>query len=182
MFLRGQSCYVSVDIYKATMHQFRNISLMALTMCAIIQTGAQLFAVTIVARTVTKAPPRSFAILTGEYAYDSRPFWDIVPMITLILFLIALAVNWKTVRRKFLLAALGLFFIGGIIAMVFLEPTFNSMFARGFADHVDPVMQQEAATWFLLDCASWAVGFMSCVLLLFALMRPAVPANPAIPE
>src|SRR5688572_15348425 len=79
----------------AAMGQLRNISLMSLTMCAIIQTGAQLFALSIIARTVSKAPPRSFAILTGEYAYDSRPFSDIVPMITLFLFLTALAANWK---------------------------------------------------------------------------------------
>ena len=162
------------------MHLARNISLMALTMCAIIQAGAQLFAVSIVARTVTKAPPRSFAILTGEYAYDSRPFWDIVPMITLLLFLLALVANWKTVRRKFLLAAFALYFIGGIIAMLYLEPTFDAMFARGYADHVDPVMQKEAATWFLLDCASSGVGFLSCVLLLIALVRPATTANPEI--
>ena len=156
--------------------------MMALTMCAIIQTGAQLFALSIIARTVSKAPPRSFAILTGDYAYDSRPFWDIVPMITLILFLIAFAANWKTARRKFLLAALALYFVGGIIAMAYLEPTFDGMFARGYADYVDPVMQKEAATWWLLDCASWAVGFVSCTLLLFALVRPAAPSDAAIPE
>ena len=152
---------------------------MALTMCAIIQAGAQLFAMSIIARTVSKAPPRSFAILTGEYAYDSRPFWDIVPMITLVLFLIALAANWKTARRKFVIAAFALYFVGGIIAMAYLEPTFDSMFARGYADYVDPVMQKEAATWWLLDCASWAVGFASCTLLLFALVRPAAPADAA---
>ena len=164
------------------MHRIRNISLMALTMSAIIQTGAQLFAVSIIARTVSKAPPRSFAILTGEYAYDSRPFWEIVPTITLVLFLIALIANWKTARRKFLLVALALYFIGAIVAMTYLEPTFDSMFALGYADYVDSVMQKEAATWFLLDCASLAISFASSALLLFALTRPATPADPALPE
>ena len=159
------------------MNQLRDLSLMALTMCAIIQAGAQLFAVSIIARTVSKAPPRSFAILAGEYAYDSRPFWDIVPMITLILFLAAIIANWKTARRKFLLSAFALYFAGGIIAMIYLEPTFDGMFARGYADYVDPVMQEEAWRWWMFDCAAWAVSFMSCVLLLFALVRPTAATN-----
>jgi hypothetical protein len=164
------------------MHRFKNASLMALTICAIIQNGAQLFAVTIVARIVSKAPPRSFAILTGEYAYDSGPFWDTIPMITQVLFLTALVANWKSARRKFLLAAFTLYIVGAVIAMAYLEPTFDGMFARGYADYVDPVMQKEAGTWWLLDFASWVVGFASCVLLLFALVCPATPDNPAISE
>ena len=113
---------------------------MALVACGLIQNGAQLFAVSIIARTVSKAPPRSFAIFTGEYPYDSRAFWDTVPMITMVLFVIALIANWNTARRKFLLLTLALFIVGGLIAGLYLEPTFDAMIARGYADYVDPVM------------------------------------------
>jgi len=149
-----------------------NITLAALAAACLMGNGAQLFAVCIIARTVSKAPPRSFAILTGEYAYDSRAFWDIAPMVTLVLLLTALIANWRTVRRKFILMALALFIIGGLIAGLYLEPTFDGMFARGYSDIVDPVMQREAATWFIVDCASWAIGFISCVILLIALLQP----------
>ena len=148
-----------------------NITLMALTACCLVQNGAQLFAVSIIARTVSKAPPRSFAIFTGEFAYDRRPFWEIVPMITLILFVIALIANWKTARRKFLLVTLGLFVVGGLIAGLYLEPTFDAMIARGYSDYVDPVMQSEAATWYMVDWAAWGVGFIACVILLIALVQ-----------
>jgi len=146
---------------------------MALVACGLIQNGAQLFAVSIIARTVSKAPPRSFAIFTGEYPYDSRAFWDTVPMITMVLFVIALIANWKTARRKFLLLTLALFIVGGLVAGLYLEPTFDNMIARGYADHVDPVMQKEAATWYMVDWASWALGFVASVLLLVALVHPA---------
>ena len=149
-----------------------DITLIALAACAFVQNGAQVFAVSIIARTVSKAPPRSFAIFTGDYPYDSRAFWDTVPMITMVLFVIALIANWKTVRRKFLLLTLALFIVGGLIAGLYLEPTFDAMIARGYADYVDPVMQREAATWFMVDCASWALGFVASLLLLIALAHP----------
>jgi hypothetical protein len=91
----------------------------------------------------------------------------------LVLFVIALIANWKTARRKFLLLTLALFIVGGLVAGLYLEPTFDNMIARGYADHVDPVMQKEAATWYMVDWASWALGFVASVLLLVALVHPA---------
>jgi hypothetical protein len=151
----------------------RNITMMALVAIALIQNGAQLFALSIIARTVSKAPPRSFAILSGEYAYDSRIFWETVPPITLLIFVTALIANWKTARRKFLLVALGLFIAGGLFAGLYLEPMFDAMISQGYADHVDPVMQREAANWYMIDWAVWAVGFAACLILLLALAQPA---------
>lgn len=156
-----------------------NITLMALTASCLIQNGAQLFAVSIIARTVSKAPPRSFAIFSGEYAYDSSAFWDIAPTITLVLLIIALITNWKTVRRKFVLLALGLFVAGGLIAGLYLEPTFDTMIARGYSDVVDPVMQSQAATWYMFDWAAWVVGFVACLVLLVALVQPTDRPNQA---
>jgi hypothetical protein len=158
--------------------KLRDITLMASVACGLIQNGAQLFAVSIIARTVSKAPPRSFAIFTGEYPYDSRAFWDTVPMITMVLFVIALIANWKTARRKFLLLTLVLFIAGGLIAGLYLEPTFDNMIARGYADYIDAVMQKEAATWYLVDCVSWALGFVASLSLLIALVIPANTTKP----
>ena len=151
---------------------FRNIAMMALVASALIQNGAQLFALSIIARTVSKAPPRSFAILSGEFAYDSRIFWETVPPITFLLFVIALIANWRTARRKFILAALGLFIAGGLFAGLYLEPMFDAMISRGYADHIDPVLQRDAATWYMIDWAVWATGFAACLALLLALAQP----------
>lgn len=150
----------------------RNITLMALVACCFIQIGAQFYALSVVASTVSAAPPRSFAILQGEYRYDSSAFWATVPAITFVLFLIALAANWKTSRRNLLLFALSLFIIGGAIAGLYLEPVFDEMKAVGFRDEVDPVLQSRAATWYALDWAVWAIAAMAGVTLLLALIRP----------
>ena len=101
--------------------------MMALVASCFMQIGAQLFALSVVASTVSAAPPRSFAMLQGEYGYDSSAFWSTLPTITSVLFLIALIANWKTTRRKLLLLALSLFITGGLAAGLYLEPVFDEM-------------------------------------------------------
>jgi len=99
-----------------------NLTLMALVASCFIQIGAQLFALSVVASTVAEAPPRSFAMLEGEYGYNSTTFWDIVPTITFVLLLIALVTNWKNQRRKLLLVAFTMFVCSGSAGRFFLEP------------------------------------------------------------
>ena len=156
-----------------------NITLIALIVSCFLQVGAQLFAISIIARVVQSAPPRSFAILEGPYPYDSGPFWQIVPPITTILFLVALTGNWKTDRRKLILFAFTLFLIAGAVAGVFLEPMFAKMIAVGYRDAVDPALQARAATWYAMDWGVWVLGLAAGIVLLCALARPAtvVPSD-----
>src|SRR5687768_5775781 len=91
-----------------------NLSLSAAVASCLTQAGAQLFAVVVVVATVAEAPPRSLAMLAGEYGYDSAPFWDVVPMVTSVLLLVALATNWKTPRRRLLLGAVVAFVVAGL--------------------------------------------------------------------
>jgi hypothetical protein len=155
----------------------RNITLMAVVACCLMQVGAQLFALSVVASTLSAAPPRSFAILQGEYRYDSSAFWNVVPTITFVLFVIALIANWKTPRRKLLLLALSLFIVGGLVAGLYLEPVFDEIKAVGYRDAVDPVLQSRAATWYVLDWAVWSIGASAGVALLLALIRPVTTAT-----
>ena len=150
----------------------RNLTMMALVACCLMQIGAQLFALSVVAGTVSAAPPRSLAILQGEYRYDSSAFWSTVPMITFVLFIVALLSNWKTPRRKLIMFALTLFIIGGLVAGLYLEPIFDEIKAVGFMDAVDPVLQKRAAVWYASDWAVWAIGAAAGATLLLALIRP----------
>lgn len=142
-----------------------------------IQVGAQLFALSIVASTVSSAPPRSFAILEGAYRYDSSAFWETVPPITFVTLVIALVANWKTPRRNLLLLALALFIAAGLVAGFYLEPVFDEMKAIGFRDEVDPVLQSRASTWYAVDWGLWFVGFVGAFAVLLGLLRPASNAD-----
>ena len=162
-----------------TRRSLPNITLIALIVSCFIQIGAQLFAVSVIARVVQSAPPRSFAILEGPYRYDSSAFWEIVPPITTVLFLVALIANWKTDRRKLLLGAVVLFLIAGVIAGVFVEPMFATMIADGYRDVVDPDLQARAATWYALDCGVWVLGLAAGIALLCALAQSAADPRAA---
>ena len=156
--------------------------MMALVASCLMQMGAQLFALSVVASTVSAAPPRSFAMLQGEYGYDSSAFWSALPTITSVLFLIALIANWKTTRRKLLLLALFLFIIGGLVAGLYMEPVFDEMKAMGYRDEVDPVLQSRAARWYALDWAVWSISASAGVTLLLALIRPVTKPTAANPD
>ncbi len=131
----------------------RNVTLMAAAASCFIQIGARLFAVPVIVSAVVQAPPRSFAIF-GAYGYDTSRFWNTAPPITALLLVMALATNWETGRRNLLLMAMAVFVLGGVVAGVFLEPTFADMLAVGDRDTIDPALQRRAASWYALD---WAV-------------------------
>jgi len=150
----------------------KNITLLSLTASCLIQTGAQLFAVSMIASTLSEAPPRSFAMLQGEYGYNSSSFWDIVPTITFLLFIIALITNWKTQRQKLILIALTLFIIAGLLAAFFLEPLFADIIKNGYSDQVDTASQVQAQKWYIFDWMVWTLSLVSGLTLLVALTRP----------
>lgn len=155
-----------------------NVTLLSLTASCFLQIGAQLFALSVVASTVSAAPPRSFAILTGEYRYDSSAFWNTVPTMTFVLFALALIANWKNQRRKLILSAFGLFVVGGLAAGLFLEPTFADMIKVGYSDHIDPTLQEQARRWYLIDWMVWTTGLLAGLTLLSSLLRPATVSVP----
>lgn len=150
----------------------RNITLMALIASCFMQIGAQLFALSVVASTIAEAPPRSFAILEGEYRYNSSSFWETAPPITGLLYIVGLIANWKTRRRTLLLASFALFVIGGLVAGLLLEPEFATITASGYSDTVDPALQSRAARWLAYDWAVWSISLAAGIALLLSLSRP----------
>jgi hypothetical protein len=142
-----------------------NLSLIPAVVGALLQAGAQLFAVAVVVRTVTAAPPRSLAMYAGEYGYDSGPFWDVMPTVTLGLLLLALAGNWRTPRRRLLLAAVALFIAAGLFTVFVMGPVQAAVVAVGYRDTVDEALRVRAARWHSLDWASWALTLSTGILL-----------------
>ena len=119
-----------------------NVTLIALAASYFTQIGAGIFALSIIGRVVSAAPPRSLTMLQGQYRYDSSAFWEVVPAITGALFLLAIAANWKTRRRGLILGALALFAISGVTTGAFVQPLFAEVVASGYRDAVDPALQE----------------------------------------
>jgi hypothetical protein len=149
-----------------------NLALVAATVSSLLQAGAQLFAVAVVVGTVTEAPPRSLAMYSGEYGYDSGPFWEVMPTVTLALLLLALSVNWRTQRRRLLVGAVGAFLLAGLFTVFVMGPLQAEVVSAGFADSVDPALAARAARWHAFDWVSWALTLVPGVLLVLALGSP----------
>ena len=150
----------------------RNLSLIAVVASCLIQVGAQLFAVVVVVATVTEAPPRSLAILSGKYGYDSGPFWDVMPMVTGVLLLVALATNWTTPRRSLLLGAAVAFIVAGLFVAFVMAPVQSDVVSAGYSDTVNEGLRARAAWWYTLDWISWTLALLVGLLLLIALAIP----------
>jgi hypothetical protein len=142
-----------------------DLSLIPAVVGALLQAGAQLFAIAVVVGTVTAAPPRSLAMYAGEYGYNSGPFWEVMPTVTLGLLLIALAGNWRTPRRRLLLAAVALFIAAGIFTVFVMGPAQEAVVGVGYSDTVDEALRVQAARWHLLDWAAWALTLSTGVVL-----------------
>ncbi len=151
-----------------------NLSLIPAVACALLQAGAQLFAVAVVVGTVTEAPPRSLTMYAGEYGYDSGPFWEVMPTVTLGLLLIALVGNWRTPRRRLLVAALAMFIAAGLFTVFVMGPAQEAVVGAGYSDTVDEALRVQAAHWRMLDWASWTLT-LSVGLLLAAALAVRVP-------
>src|SRR3712207_7690067 len=105
---------------------------MALSVSYFIQIGAGVFALAVVARVVSAAPPRSLAMLEGAYRYDSSAFWQVVPAITAALFLLATAANWRSRRRALLVGAFAAFLLVGVATAGGLALLFADNAPRGY--------------------------------------------------
>lgn len=144
---------------------FANLSLIPAVVGALLQAGAQLFAIVVVVGTVTAAPPRSLAMYAGEYGYKSGPFWEVMPTVTLGLLLIALAGNWRTPRRRLLLVAVALFVAAGIFSVFVMGPVQEAVVGVGYSDTVNESLRVQAARWHLLDWTAWALTLSTGVVL-----------------
>ena len=153
---------------------FANLSLLPAVVSALLQSGAQLFAVVVIVGTVTAAPPRSLAMYAGEFGYNSGPFWEMMPTVTLGLLLIALAGNWRTPRRRLLLAAMALFIAAGLFTVLVMGPVQAAVVGVGYRDTVDESLRLQAARWHLLDWVAWALT-LSTGLVLVASLAVHVP-------
>ena len=154
-----------------------NLSLIAAVVSCLIQVGAQLFAVVVMVGTLTQAPPRSLAMLGGEYGYDSSAFWNVVPMVTFVLLLAALATNWKTTRRRLLIGAVVGFVVAGVFAGVVMGPVQAEVLSVGYSDTVEESLRARAAWWHTLDWISWVLGLVVGLLLVVALATPVADQN-----
>lgn len=153
---------------------YQNISMMALILSFFIIIGAEVFGHIVVGGIAFEEPPRSFSMFEGEYGYDSQSFWNTFPIITAVMFLIAIATNWKTNRRNLLLYAFGGFIIIGFVSANFIYPMFLELAANGYSDTFEPVLKEKANTFTTVGLIRLTATIGVGILLLTILTIPVI--------
>ena len=137
------------------------ISLIALFAITFIQIGAQLFALLVIVPTLVKDVPKSFQMLKGDYGYDSSTFWNTIPNITAIFFIVALIACWKTNARIWIVISFAFFIASGVFAMTVVEPALAELIAN--ENNVN--LNKMTATWWRYDWLLWALTLLAGLFL-----------------
>ena len=151
---------------------FHNVALIALVVSYYIVVGADIYAQAAITPVALEAPPRSLAMFQGEYVYDAAPFWRVTTTLTMVLFAVALGVNWKTTRRRLLLGAFLAFLVINIVSFAYIFPEYLDIVGSVYSDTVDPELVSRGAAWRKLALGRWAVVTMLGVFPLVALAKP----------
>ena len=155
----------------------RTPALMSAVAAAFLQTGGQLFAISVMVRTMVAEPPRSFQVLEGPFGYDSSGWWDTVPNVTFTLLMLALALNWRSPRRGLLVWAFAILAVTGIVAVFWLEPLHAEAIAGGYTDAFDPALWERAQLWYRVDWLVCGLSGLVGLVSLTALLKPVPESN-----
>jgi len=149
----------------------RAVSLIALIVSLFVVVGADLYGQIVVAWTTLEAPPRSLRMLQGEYALDSKRFWQVFTTIPLFLFAWSIVTNWKTRRRPLLLTAFIAFFVINALSFPFVFGEYLDIVSADYRDVIDPELSSRGAAWKRLALVRCAVVTAVGLLPLVALAR-----------
>jgi len=121
------------------------------------------------------AAPASLAMFQGEYAIVPFRFWIPVHPVTVILLLTALALNWKTERRTYILITLAGYFVVLIATFLYFVPELMSIIQTAYSTAIDPNLTRQAKTWETMSLVRLAFMFVLAVILLFGLSKSGEP-------
>ncbi|MFL6468076.1 MAG: hypothetical protein ACJ72Z_08985 [Pyrinomonadaceae bacterium] len=118
------------------------------------------------------APPASLAMFQGEYALAASNFWIPIHPVTMIFLLAALAANWSTPRRMFILITLGGYMVVLLTTFVFFVPELISITQSAYSATINPELARRAKNWEIMSLVRLAVIFLLAVNLLYGLSKP----------
>ncbi len=116
--------------------------------------------------------PRSLTMFQGAYAIQSANFWMPVHPVTLLLFIVALVLNWKTDRKKYLLAPLVIYMVILVVTFAVLVPELISLTTTVYSQTVDATITKRGHTWINLSLVRMAFLLVAYCILLLGLNRP----------
>lgn len=114
-------------------------------------------------------PPKSLTMFQGDYAIQQATFWKLIHPITLILFIITLALNWRTGRRKSILIALGIYFLILVATFIYFVPQLMHITGTHYSETVDTSLQKSGSLWITLSLVRAVFMVISAFILISGL-------------
>lgn len=114
-------------------------------------------------------PPKSLTMFQGDYAMQPATFWKLIHPLTLILFIITLALNWRTGRRKSILTALGIYFLMLVATFIYFVPQLMQLIGTHYSETVDTSLQKSGSLWITLSLVRAVFMVISAFILISGL-------------
>ena len=121
----------------------------------------------------TKAIPASLTMFQGEYAIAPAVFWRAIHPVTMLLFVAALALNWKTARRFYIVFPIAGYALVLAITFVYFVPELLELTQTAYAPTIDAALTARGCTWEFYSLLRLAFLFVLAITLLFGLSKSA---------
>ncbi len=118
--------------------------------------------------------PKSLTAFQGEYALNSGPFWMMIHPVTMVLFIIALIVSWKTQRKKHVLYSLIVYVAILATTFAWFVPELLDLVNTPYSDTYDESLTSRGSRWEILSIIRGVVLFATAIFLYMGLTKPAV--------
>ncbi|MCE3281267.1 MAG: hypothetical protein K0Q66_4 [Chitinophagaceae bacterium] len=117
--------------------------------------------------------PASLSSFQGEHAFNNGIFWMMIHPITLVLFIIATIMHWKTDRKKHLLYPLIAYAVVLVVTSVYFVPELLSILGTAYSNTYDASLTARGSQWELLSIIRAVLLFATAVFLYLGLTKPA---------
>lgn len=152
------------------MNKLRLISYLLVLAYSFMQAGASLFAIMVNVSTLIKEPPASLYMVQGQYGFNPDIFWDNFPNMGMVLFIIALIINWKSPLRKWILIGFSVGLFAALSAIFLLEPIQSEFLNAPYSETISPDLKLQGNLWFNYSLLFFMLSFMSGVVYAFGLI------------
>lgn len=154
------------------MKSSRNLLLSLASLVFIIMVGGATYEHIAVVPNWSSGPPASLSIFQGPHGLHAEYFWMAIHPIAILLLVISLVLNWRTLRKKAIIAVLGGYVLILIITSIYFVPELIAIIHSPYQDTVDQALLERASLWETLSLVRLIFLLILSMMLLGSLTIP----------
>jgi len=151
---------------------YQNLVYVIVCLCFTVILGSGIYEHTAIWPHAFSEPPRSLKMFLGNFQLNSDTFWTFIHTITLVLFLIALKLNWTSAWRLHLLIPLVVYAVLLIATFTYFVPELIKLISTQYSDTIDTSLQYQSSMWIKLSLFRLFIILSMSIFLLMGLTKP----------